>query len=123
MKLTIYGQVPSLKNAKTISVNKATGSRFVRTEKRVKDFMQQSKDMIFEQWLKEPLPKIENLTCVVYNQDLRKHDLSNVLDTVCDILKGIVFVDDDQFCVPSIQIEYGGVDKLDPRVEVWVSEC
>ena len=112
--------MPSLKNAKTISFNKKTGKRFVRTEQRVADFMNDAKDQVKAQWQEPVLEKIDNLTCIFYNQDKRKHDTSNQLDTVCDIIKGIIVKDDDQFSIGSSQIQYGGIDKDNPRTEIWI---
>lgn len=40
------GNVPSFKNAKRISINRKTGKRFPRTEKRVKDWMENAIQLI-----------------------------------------------------------------------------
>ena len=119
MKIVISGTCPSLKNAKVISVNSKTGKRFVRTEDRVKNWMDGAKLEVKSQWKREPLDKLDNLTCVFYNSDKRAHDLSNQLDSICDVIKGTIVSDDTQFCMPSIQVQYGGVSK-DPRTELWV---
>ena len=107
--------MPSLKNAQ-----KTTRTGHFYTDSKVKNFMKDAKDEIALQWRGTALPMIDNLTIVSYNQDNRKHDLSNQLDTICDIIKGIVVKDDDQNCIQSIQLQYGGVDKNNPRTEIWV---
>lgn len=119
-KIIIEGQVPSLKNAKKISINPKTGQRFVRTETRVKEYMDEAKESVRQQWRGVPLEEVEHITCVIYNKDKRKHDLGNEWDTLADILSGIVYTDDNQFCVGSVQLTYGGVDKARPRAELWI---
>lgn len=107
--------MPALKNSKKI-----TRTGHIYTDKRIKDFMDNAKDEVAVQWRNPVLPELEQLTVVIYNHDERKHDLSNQLDTVCDIIKGIIVKDDDQKCIPSIQLQYGGIDKENPRTEIWV---
>ena len=114
MKLVISGQCPALKNSKKI-----TKTGHIYTDKRIKDYMDAAKLEVKSQWRRQPLDKLDNLTVVFYNQDKQKHDTSNQLDTICDILKMIVVKDDDQFCIPHTQIEYGGVSS-NPRTEIWV---
>lgn len=114
MKLIITGQCPALKNSKKI-----TKTGHIYTDKRIKEYMDAAKLEAKAQWKHEPLDKLDNLTIVFYNQDKRKHDTSNQLDTICDVIKQIVVKDDDQFCIPHTQIEYGGVSDR-PRTEIWV---
>lgn len=112
--MIIKGQMPSLKN----SVRLNNGRVF--TDPKVKDFMSKAKQEVKLQWKKEPLKALENLTCVFYHKDLRSRDIPNELDTLVDILKGIVVEDDNYACLPSIQVQYGGVDRKNPRTELWV---
>ena len=119
-KIVISGQVPSLKNAKTISYNSKTGKPFVRTEQRVKDYMEAAKLEVKSQWRLAPLDKIDNLTCVFYYKDKRIRDLSNSLDTTLDVIKKIIVKDDSAECIPEIQLHFGGYDSKNPRTELWV---
>jgi len=114
MKLILHGQIPALKNSK-----KVTKTGHIYTEKRVKDWMEAAASELKEQWHQPQIEKLDNLTVCIYNGDKRKHDLSNQLDTILDVLKLIVVKDDNQFCIPEVQLHYAGVDS-DPRAEIWV---
>ena len=119
MKLVIHGQIPSLKNAKKISVNSRTGKRFVRTEARVKDFMDKAKQEISLQWSAVKTPVC--VTYVFYNKDLRKHDIENQVATLNDCLKEFLG-DDDQMHIAEVVGRYAGVDRICPRAEIWIDE-
>lgn len=114
MKLVILGQIPSLKNSVKVYQNR------VYTDPKTKDFMDEAKAELKTQWKRKPLEQADNLTCVFYHKDARPRDIPNELDTVADILKGIVIKDDNMNCLPSIQLQYGGIDKKCPRAEIWV---
>ena len=118
-KITITGSVPSLKNNKIATMNSKTGKMFIRTDARTKKYMEDAKLQVQSQWRQPSLPELEQLTCVVFYPDNRVRDLSNALDTILDVIKGIVVKDDCWKCIPRIQIEFGGVDKDNPRVELW----
>ena len=105
----------SLKN-----MQRTTKTGHFYTDPKLKSFMKKAKEEVQSQWNKPVLEKIDNLTCVFYNRDKRNHDLGNELDTLLDVIKGIIVKDDNQFCISSIQVEYGGVDKENPRTELWI---
>lgn len=116
--IKIFGSCPSLKNSKKIAINSRTGQRFVRTEQRVKDFMDSAKAQIQAQWNEDyELPV--TVTYVFYNQDKRKHDLENQIATMNDCLKEFLG-DDDQFHIEEVVGRYGGIDKENPRTEIWI---
>lgn len=118
MRIIVDGACPSLKNSKQIAVNRKTGQRFVRTEDRVKQFMDSAKDQIADQWENDyELPV--TVTYVFYNQDKRKHDLENQIATMNDCLKESLG-DDDQFHIEEVVGRYGGIDKENPRTEIWI---
>lgn len=118
MKIIVKGACPSLKNSKQIAFNRKTGQRFVRTEDRVKKFMDSAKIQIANQWEDDyQLPV--TVTYVFYNQDKRKHDLENQIATMNDCLKESLG-DDDQFHIEEVVGRYGGIDKENPRTEIWI---
>lgn len=114
MKLTILGQVPSLKNLGKIAKN---GHYY--TDARVKKYFADAKLQLKSQWKNPPCKEVEQLTFIFYYDSNRIRDLSNSLDTAMDALKGVVISDDNFKVVPRMQIEFGGVSK-NPRTEIWV---
>jgi len=118
MRLIIEGVCPSLKNSKKIAFNRKTGQRFVRTEDRVKQFMDSAKNQIKNQWQEDyQLPV--SMTCIFYFPDKRRHDLDNALATICDCVKEFLG-EDNQFYIEEVVGRYGGIDKVRPRAEIWI---
>jgi Holliday junction resolvase RusA-like endonuclease len=55
--------------------------------------------------------------------DNRQADLDNKLTSVLDLMKDLKIIKDDCWqCVPTIYMRCAGVDKLNPRVEIWIRE-
>lgn len=62
---------------------------------------------------------IEKLVAIFYAPDNRKYDLSNKFESVADLLvDNGIFEDDNYSILPIVHLEFGGVDKDSPRVEV-----
>lgn len=124
MKLTIEGNTPSQKNRKIISVNQATGRPFLRSAKAVKDWQKFAADRLTEQFrgcVVRGYPV--TVTLVFYFDSKRRHDLDNATSTVMDALvAAAILTDDSTKYVDCLQIQYGGVDKLNPRAEVFLDE-
>lgn len=56
---------------------------------------------------------------VFYAPDKRKRDLTNLYQSVEDLFNDLhLWKDDNYYCQPSLALFFGGVDKLNPRVEV-----
>ena len=124
MKLTIKGNVPSQKNRKIISVNRATGRPFLRSADSVKvwqasaliQLQQQFKGFVVTDY---PI----NLNIVVWYDNKRRHDLDNALGTVMDALTAAEVIEDDSTkYVECITVQFGGHDKENPRVEIYLDE-
>ena len=124
MKLTITGNVPSQKNRKIISINRKTNKPFLRSAESVK-IWQQSAILQLKQQFKGLVVTdypIAISICVWYD-NLRRHDLDNALSTVMDALTAAeVITDDDTKHIECITVQYGGHDKNNPRVEVYLDE-
>ena len=60
---------------------------------------------------------------VFYDGDLRRHDLDNQCSSILDTLvKAEILEDDDQKHVNSIRLTYGGLDRENPRCEIFLDE-
>jgi len=61
------------------------------------------------------------LTYTYYFPDKRSRDCENYVKAVSDFLvANQIIEDDDCFHVPKLTIIFGGIDKLNPRVEVLI---
>lgn len=124
MKLLIPGNVPSQKNRKIISQNRATGRPFLRTAPQVKVWQTMAERELREQFYGYKVTDYPiSLNIAVYFNDLRKRDLDNALGSIMDALVAAEIIEDDNNkFVDSISISYGGLDKLSPRAEVFLDE-
>lgn len=117
MKLTISGTTPSKKNSR---INTRSGRSFPSAR-----FTEWEKPALVE--LKDQFAGLKiteypiSLTMVFYNTDKRRHDLDNQSSSILDTLvKADVLEDDNQTKVDCITLQYGGVDKENPRCEVFL---
>lgn len=121
MKLKLSGQVPSLKNSKQIFVNRKTGKRFITSSQSSKQW---AEDAMWQLKGKKPVESYPvAVTMVFYFKGKHRKDLDNACSSVLDVLKtaGII-VDDDWTHVCPITIDCGGIDKAEPRVEIYLDE-
>lgn len=66
---------------------------------------------------------IYGIKMVIYNETARRRDLDNQATSILDALtKSGAIVDDCAKYVRMIVVEYGGIDKDDPRAEVIIEE-
>lgn len=119
MKLTISGTTPSKKNSR---INTRSGRSF--PSKR------------YTEWHDNALVELKSqfkglritgypvtVTVVFYNGDLRRHDLDNQITSVLDTLVDAeILEDDNQKYVDSLQLQYGGLDRVNPRCEIFFDE-
>lgn len=124
MKLTITGDCPSKKNNKRIVTNKKTGKPFIISSERHNSW---EENALFE--LKQQFDGYKvtqypiTLTAIFYNGSKRRKDLDNQISSVLDVLvKAEVLEDDNVNFIDSLQIQYGGVDKEAPRVEIFLDD-
>ena len=124
MKLTIAGNTPSQKNGKEIAINRKTGQRFVRSNDRVKAWQEHAIQSLSSQFNGYQLTDYPvNITLVFYFDNLRRHDLDNACAGVMDALvKAGVLVDDSVKYVECLTLQYGGLDKEQPRVEIYLDD-
>ena len=57
-----------------------------------------------------------------YWNDKRLFDLSNKVESICDLMVDVGLIADDNYMViPELTARFGGVDKLNPRCEVTLT--
>lgn len=124
MLLTIKGNVPSQKNRKIISQNRATGRPFLRSAPAVKEWQESAMYQLARQWKGFKMSGYPiSMVVVVYFDNLRRHDLDNALGSVMDALVAAGVIEDDSVAyVDCISVQYGGHDKENPRVEIHLDD-
>lgn len=73
----------------------------------------------------EPVKEIRSMTYVIFFGSKRRADLMNVGSVIdkflCDALQEYnIIPDDDKEVLHTFKFEYGGIDKNNPRVEVYI---
>jgi Holliday junction resolvase RusA-like endonuclease len=113
--------VPSLKNSKQLFTNPKTGKTFITSSTRAKEWFV---DAHWQLKGKSPVSAYPvAITMIFYFKNNRKHDLDNVCSTVLDGIKKAGIIEDDSYeHVCPITLDFGGVDKTDPRVEIYIDE-
>lgn len=124
MKLIIPGNVPSQKNGKSIAVNRKTGSRFIRSNDRVLAWQKMAQIELVSQFKGFNVTDYPiSITLVFFYDNRRRHDLDNSCAGTMDALvKAGVIVDDNVNYVDCITLQYGGIDKQNPRVEIYLDD-
>lgn len=122
MKLTILGDVPSQKNRKIISTNRATGRPFLRSAPAVKEWQEQAIEQLQQQFKGCTVTGYPiELTIVFFYGSRRRKDLDNGASTVLDALvKAEIITDDCVDYLSCITLQYGGYDKINPRCEIFI---
>jgi Holliday junction resolvase RusA-like endonuclease len=124
MKLTLSGDTPSQKNRKIISKNFSTGRPFLRTAPAVKEWQERvivELKQQFKGYIVSGYPI--DITVVIYFSNKRRHDLDNALSSIMDAMTAAeIIMDDSVEYVSCISISYGGIDKINPRSEVYIDE-
>ena len=121
MKIVITGNVPSLKNSKQLFKNPKTGQTFITSSTRVKEWM------VDAHWQLKGLPPVSGypvaITMIFFYPTAAVKDLDNSCSTVLDGIKKAGIIEDDDYThVCPITLDFGGVDKENPRVEIYIDE-
>ena len=125
IELTYHGAVYSKKNSKRIIINRRTGRPQIISNQRAremeaamaKEFQAQAAGV---EW-KADTNAIYKVTIYIWAKDHVRRDLDNQATSILDALVAAgVIPDDSMKYVISLQVEFMGVDKNDPRAEVMV---
>lgn len=124
MKLVISGNTPSQKNNKQIFFNKATGRPFISSSERVRKWHQKAYVELVEQFQGFEVTDFPiELTVVFWRDSKRKYDLDNAYSTVADALvHAKVLPDDNIHYIHCVALQHGGIDKNNPRAEVYLDD-
>lgn len=73
---------------------------------------------------KRPVERqISSIELIFYPSTKRKADATNKAESVMDLLVDAGIIEDDNwFVVPKVELQFGGVDKEKPRVEIIIHE-
>lgn len=116
MKFTIFGRIPSKKNSRMCF---ARGGKIFNIPSKA-----------YRQWeidasLHLPdtfIDKIKKITITIYAPDKRKADLTNKAESIMDLMVSKKLIEDDSWwCVPVVELRFGGLDKAKPRAEIIIT--
>lgn len=122
MKLTISGEVPSQKNGKRI-VRNGNFTRIISSQ-RVLDWKSSAIEQLREQFNGFVVTNYPiSMSIIFFYGTKRRKDLDNSAAGVMDALvKAEVITDDNVNYVDCLTLQYGGLDKENPRVEIYLDE-
>lgn len=118
-KITVAGSVPPKKNSRNLFVR--NGKIINVPSPRYKEW---ETDALWQLKVQKPVEAYPvALTVVFYQKDHRKRDLDNQLSSVLDTLvKAEILRSDTWQDICPITIDCQGVDKDNPRVEIYIDE-
>lgn len=116
--ITLKGDVPSKKNSKQIFFNRATGRRFISTSDSYKAWHKEASSQLRAE--RRYFDYVNKLKVVFYSSNRRHFDLSNKFESIADLLvDNKILLDDNYNVLPKVELEYAGIDKDNPRVEIY----
>lgn len=124
MHLVITGDVPALKNQKQIFVNRATGKPFITSSQRSKVWQADAKRQLIEQFKDFKVSGYPiSIAMEFYYPTKRAKDLDNSASAVLDALVHAGVIEDDNInFVDNISLSFGGYDKENPRVDIFLDD-
>lgn len=125
IELTYHGAVYSKKNSKRIIVNRRMGRPQIISNQRAREMEVAMVRMFQAQAAKAKWEANTGTTyevsIFIWTKDRTRRDLDNQATSILDALVAAgVIPDDSMKYVISLQVEFMGVDKNDPRAEVTV---
>ena len=117
MKLTIPGQTPSKKNSR---INTRSGRSF--PSKRYAEWHKNSSlylESILEKLTPERFGKV-TINYMFYVQDLRRRDVSNMVESINDLLVDLGVIEDDDWKHVRLGSGDAELDRENPRCEITI---
>lgn len=117
MKLTIPGQTPSKKNSR---INTRSGRSF--PSKRYAEWHKNSSlhlESILEKLTPERFGKV-TINYMFYVQDLRRRDVSNMIESINDLLVDLGVIEDDDWKHVRLGSGDAELDRENPRCEITI---
>lgn len=119
MNLVLKGRIPSKKNSKSAFVIR--GRAIITDNPKYKAWHREATKQVAEQ-VPSGYPALQSVGLAQFTffaPDRRKTDLSNKWESIADLLVDCgVLADDNTDILPKILLQFGGVDKENPRAEV-----
>lgn len=117
---TIKGRVPSKKNSRNVFVR--GGKQFNIPSTKYKEWHRQASAQLLAQ-KKIKFQEAYEVQLMWYMPDNRRKDLSNCSESILDLLVDHDIVSDDSWqIIPRLYITCAGVDKENPRCEIWLNK-
>lgn len=114
--ITIKGRIPSKKNSR---INTRSGMSFPSSK-----YTEWHKDASLQLRGVSKIPNGSFLSLHFYLPDNRKTDLTNKAESIMDCLVDNGILEDDSWqIVPILALEGCGVDKENPRVEIFINQA
>jgi Holliday junction resolvase RusA-like endonuclease len=122
MKLVIEGKTPSKKNSRNIFVR---NGRIVNVPSKLyKEWHEYAMIQLKQQFKNLQVAEYPiAIDVIIYYGTKHRHDLDNALGSIMDALVDAeVIADDDVTHISQITIQHGGLDRDNPRAEVFLDD-
>lgn len=117
VKITLTGDVPSKKNSRQIIY--VRGRPLIIPSKNHKQWHTQAMSQLYG--IKSVARQIDCIELILYPSTKRRGDLSNKFESIADLLVDAGIIEDDNwYIVPKVVLKFGGVDRTNPRAEIYV---
>jgi Holliday junction resolvase RusA-like endonuclease len=113
--IIIQGRIPSKKNSTwTVMVR---GRAIRLPSQKYKEWNNDAKQQLIGQ---DKIPNGSHLVLHFYMPDKRRADLTNKAESIMDTLVDSGLLEDDSYqIIPNLMLEFMGIDKENPRCEVF----
>jgi len=119
--ITILGKIPSKKNSKKIF--SIRGRVIIAPSTIYEKWHRQAKQQVLSQGQCgcQEGKKVCKIEINLYAPDKRRGDLTNRAESILDLLVDCgILKDDNWFEVPQVVLSFGGVDRENPRAEIFI---
>lgn len=116
--ITLFGRIPSKKNSKIMICRR--GRPILISSPAYATWHETQMWVLKDHKLRKQVPKtIKSIELNFYAPDSRKTDLSNKTESIMDLLVDCgLITDDNWYIVPQLILNFCGVDRENPRVEI-----